>query len=456
MSAADSRALLWLRRDLRLADHPALLAAADGGARVLPVFVLDEQLWVRAGEPRRALLAGALADLHARTDGALRVLSGDPRTVVPAAARAAGAGRVHVSGEFTPYGRGRDEEVAGRLAAQGVEWVVSGSPYAVSPGRVVKQDGTPYRVFTPYAKAWRQHGWRAPAARPRRVDWAAYDGPHVAPMPDMPAAAGLPTPTEAAAWRTWRRFRDEHLADYARDRDAPGTDATSRLSPYLHLGLIHPRSLLADVAGRRGAGVHAWRTELCWREFYADVLFHRPESAWGNLQPRFDRLAWDDGPDARRRLGRWQRGETGFPIVDAGMRQLAAEGWMHNRVRMITASFLVKDLHLPWQWGARFFLEHLVDGDLASNNHGWQWVAGTGTDASPFVRVFSPLRQAERFDPDGEYVRRWVPELRGLPGKAALEPWNHDAPEYVQRMVDHAEERAEALRRYEAVAGDDG
>jgi deoxyribodipyrimidine photo-lyase len=445
-------ALLWLRRDLRLADQPALLAARNCGP-VLPVFVLDPRLWSSAGRPRQAFLAGALADLRERTDGALRILTGDPRTVIPAAARAVGAGTVHVSEEFTPYGRDRDDAVARRLADHDIGWVATGSPYAVSPGRVTKDDGAPYRVFTPFARAWRQHGWRAPALTPRSVDWQAYDGPHRGDLPAAPDVDRLPTPTESAARRTWQHFRDGHLDDYATVRNDPGADATSRLSPYLHLGLIHPRTVLADLDDRHGKGVDTWRTELCWREFYADVLHHQPASAWGNFQERFDRMAWDDGHDAEDRFRRWQRGETGFPIVDAGMRQLAAEGWMHNRLRMITASFLVKDLHLPWQWGARFFLDHLVDGDLASNNHGWQWTAGTGTDASPYVRVFNPMLQAEKYDPDGDYVRRWVPELRGLPGKAAHSPWDHDGHGYVERMVDHGEEREDALRRYEAVRG---
>ncbi len=448
-------ALLWLRRDLRLADHPALLRARATGGTVVPVFVLDQRLWRRAGLPRQAFLAGALADLAARTGGALQVLSGDPVTTIPATARHLGADSVHVSEEFTPYGRCRDEAVASRLPA-GVAWVATGSPYAVSPGRVRKDDGAPFRVFTPFSRAWLRHGWRDPAPGVRTVDWQAYEGPHAADLPAAPdlGDVAIPEPTEAAALAAWGAFRDQRLHDYAAERNDPGKDTTSRLSAYLHLGLIHPRTLLADLAGRSGPGVDVWRTELCWREFYADVLHHHPASSWGNYDERFDRLRWDTDDRARERFGRWQRGETGFPIVDAGMRQLAAEGWLHNRVRMIVASFLVKDLHCPWQWGARFFLEHLVDGDLASNNHGWQWTAGSGTDASPYVRVFNPMLQGEKFDPSGDYVRRWVPALRGLSGDAVHTPWAHGAPEgYPERMVDHAAERQDALARYEAVRG---
>jgi deoxyribodipyrimidine photo-lyase len=257
----------------------------------------------------------------------------------------------------------------------------------------------------------------------------------------------MPAAGEEAAVRRWRRFRDELLPDYAEARDRPGVDGTSRMSPYLHLGVVHPRQLLADLSG---AGSQKYASEVAWREFYADVLWHAPESAWRDLNDV--RLRYDDPDDSDDAVDAWRTGRTGFPVVDAGMRQLESEGWMHNRVRMITASFLTKDLHLWWPLGARHFLDRLVDGDLASNNHGWQWVAGTGTDASPYFRVFNPVTQGLRFDPQGDYVRRWVPELAHLPGKAAHEPWKHDegyAHGYPERIVDHAEERVEALARYE-------
>jgi deoxyribodipyrimidine photo-lyase len=260
----------------------------------------------------------------------------------------------------------------------------------------------------------------------------------------------MPTAGEDAAWRRWRRFLEDGIEDYDTDRDRPDRDGTSRLSPYLHLGVLHPRSLLADLIGRPGPGAQTFTTELAWREFYADVLWHHPESAWRDLKPGLDGLRYDDHEDA---VAAWRTGTTGYPIVDAGMRQLAHEGWMHNRVRMITASFLTKDLHVWWPVGARHFLDLLVDGDVASNNHGWQWVAGTGTDASPYFRVFNPVTQGKRFDPDGAYVRRWVPELAHLSGKAAHEPWTADdgyAHGYPLRIVDHAAERREALERYGA------
>ena len=224
---------------------------------------------------------------------------------------------------------------------------------------------------------------------------------------------------------------------------------TSRLSPYLHLGVIHPRTLLADLSSRRGESARRYRLELGWREFYADVLWADPTSAWSDLN-----ALGVDYDDPGEEFDAWQEGRTGFPIVDAGMRQLNESGWMHNRVRMITASFLTKDLHVWWPHGARYFLDRLLDGDVASNNHGWQWVAGTGTDASPYFRIFNPVTQGLRFDPSGDYVRRWVPELTDLPGKQAHEPWKHGgAPGYPDPIVDHADERAEALRRYDAARG---
>jgi deoxyribodipyrimidine photo-lyase len=234
------------------------------------------------------------------------------------------------------------------------------------------------------------------------------------------------------------------------------------MSVYLKYGQIHPRTMLADLAAERpgseprSESLDTYRTELAWREFYADVLHQRPDSARENYDRKFDHLPWEGDAAAKRRFEAWCEGRTGYPVVDAGMRQLLAEGWMHNRVRMIVASFLVKDLHLPWWWGARHFMHHLVDGDLASNQHGWQWTAGSGTDASPYYRIFNPTTQGERFDPDGGYVRRYVPELRGVEGKAAHQPWKlpDGVPEgYPDPMVDHATERKDALARYEVVKG---
>jgi deoxyribodipyrimidine photo-lyase len=446
--------VMWFRRDLRVRDHPALRAAlAEGPTTAL--FVVDPRLWERAGDHRRAWLAGNLRALDERLGGRLTVRYGDPVDVVPAVAHEVEASTVHVSAETTPYGRRRDTAVEKALGEVTLE--ATGSPYAVGPGRVLNGSGGPYQVFTPYAKAWRAHGWVDPAPTPRDPGLVALDSDERATRLLGEAAgagpAGMPAAGEEAAWRRWRHFRDDLIGDYDTDRNHPAVDGTSRLSPYLHLGVVHPRSLLADIGDLQGKGARTFETEIAWREFYADVLWHHPESAWADLKPALSGMRYDEPDDA---IEAWRTGTTGFPIVDAGMRQLAHEGWMHNRVRMITASFLTKDLHVWWPVGARHFLDQLVDGDVASNNHGWQWVAGTGTDASPYFRVFNPVTQGIKFDPDGDYVRRWVPELQHLSGALAHEPWRSDVGyerDYPLRIVDHAEERKDALERYDEVRG---
>ncbi|WP_027861016.1 deoxyribodipyrimidine photo-lyase [Marmoricola sp. URHB0036] len=442
--------IMWFRRDLRLRDHPALRRAADHG-EVLGLFVLDPALWTGAGPARRAWLAATLRSLDESMGGRLCVRVGTPASLVPLMAERVGADQVHVTNDFTPYGRARDRAVVEALPDD-VEGVATGTPYAVAPGTVVNGSGSPYKVFTPYSRAWRSHGWDDPLPAPRKVAWVeSEDDQRVDAMLDKAlrdAPDGMPTPGEDAAWRRFRAFLDRDVDGYDDLRNDPGADRTSRLSPYLKYGVLHPRQLLAETASRRSTGATTFENELAWRDFYADVLFCNPDSAWTDLNDVAG-LTYDEPTDA---IEAWKGGTTGYPIVDAGMRQLLSEGWMHNRVRMITASFLTKDLHVWWPLGARHFLDHLVDGDLASNNHGWQWVAGTGTDAAPYFRVFNPVTQGLKFDPAGDYVRRWVPELAHLSGKAAHEPWDADGGYdhgYPQRIIDHAEERRRALDRYQ-------
>ena len=458
--------VLWFRRDLRRGDHPALLRAAEeaNGGRVLALFVVDPALWEPAGPPRQVWLTRSLAQLSDTLEGALVVRSGDPVDIVPELARRLGsdgrAVRVHVSADAGPYGRRRDEAVAASLTAAGGALVRTGTPYAVGPGSIRKPDGSAYQVFTPFARAWADHGWPRPAPDPGPVRWVrSVESEGFPAEPDL-GSLELPAVGEAAALDRWREFLAAGLAGYAAGRDRPDLAATSGLSAYLKFGEIHPRTLLADLATRRsgkgaGDGSDRFRAELAWREFYADVLWHRPESARQSLRPQLDGMRWAR-PGAQ--VEAWAAGRTGYPFVDAGMRQLIAEGWMHNRVRMVVASFLVKDLHVAWPVGARHFMRRLRDGDLASNSHGWQWAAGTGTDAAPYVRVFNPVTQGLRFDPAGDYVRRYVPELRHLDGPLAHQPW--DAPDgyargYPERIVDHAVERAEALARFAAVRTSD-
>ena len=325
----------------------------------------------------------------------------------------------------------------------------TGSPYAIAPGRVQKGDGTPYRVFTPFYKAWAEHGWRAPATgvTPNFVSVSSD------PLPTVAPSIAIPTAGEDAAWARWKVFKKSALAEYSEDRNRPDLDGTSAMSHHLKYGEIHPRSLLAELAPEDIVYIK----EICWREFYADILFNNPQSVSKSLDARYDSIMpWASGTEADRLFAAWSTGNTGYPIVDAGMRQLLTTGWMHNRVRMITASFLVKDLHIPWQRGAKFFMNHLVDGDIASNTHGWQWTAGCGTDASPFYRVFNPITQGIKFDPDGNYVRAYVPELAHLVGGSVHEPWDtlggYDHG-YPVRVVDHKTEREVALADFASIKG---
>jgi deoxyribodipyrimidine photo-lyase len=447
-----SAAVLWFRRDLRLGDHPALLAAAGDGP-VVALFVLDDELRKPSGAPRIAFMYRTLRTLDEQLrehGGGLVVRQGRPENVVPAVAKEVSASSVHISADFGPYGKARDERVEDALA---VPLVRTGSPYAVSPGRVTKGDGTPFKVYTAFYRVWSEHGWRKPAnSKPGDVEWRTVDGTGIPPDPDLPSGLTLPDAGEEAALAAWRRFRRNHLSGYASGRDRPDLDHTSRMSPYLKWGSIHPRTILDGLGG----GDSTYRKEIAWREFYAAVLHFWPESAREYFLPQMAKMPYATGRDAAQAFQAWAQGRTGYPIVDAGMRQLLAEGWMHNRVRMIVASFLVKDLHIEWMYGARHFMRHLVDGDLASNQHGWQWTAGTGTDAAPYFRIFNPVSQGQKFDPEGDYIRRFVPELRDLSKKEIHEPWDRKegVPDgYPERIVDHAQARNQSLEAYQHLRG---
>jgi len=453
-----TRAIMWFRRDLRLTDNSAVLAALAEHSDVIPVFVVDPHLMKNAGAPRVAYMCDALAALNASMGGALVFRHGDPVEVIVELAKELDAADVYIARDFAPYGRRRDIEIAERLVSQGRRLRGVGSPYAVAPGRVMKDDGTSYSVFTPFSKRWLALGWDGPQAAPRDPQWLGVpvvrsDGAPLRPEIDFV----LPPHDEESVHDQWNEFRlrgAEGLDGYVERRNEPGVAGSSRLSAALRWGIVHPRQLIADLLPDRSHDV--FRSELAWREFYADVLFRFPDTGWRNLNRKLDGLVNDSGPIAEARFAAWCRGETGYPIVDAGMRELVQTGWMHNRVRMIVASFLVKDLHLPWQWGARFFMKHLVDGDLASNAHGWQWTAGTGTDASPYFRVFNPILQGERYDAAGDYVRRFVPELAGLSAAVIHAPFDSKRKGsgvplgYVAPIVDHGVERDEALARYKA------
>ncbi len=467
-------------------DLPAFRAAvahaARSGGKVTPLFVLDDRLLRPSGPNRVAVMYEALRAL--RNAGIpLEVATGDPVEVVPLIAHRCGA-QVFATADFAPYGSSRDGAVQTALEGVGSTLNLVDSPYLVPPGTVRKGDGTPFRVFTPFKRVWLDHARGQRPHSPERstsalqaVPWSNQSGRGTAsvdiPVSSAQVPSGLPVMTESAAWAAADAFFDTRVSAYGETRNLPALDATSRLSPYLKYGLLHPRQLLGRVeelvdAGDVGAAM--FLSELCWREFYADVLFNRPESARSNYIQTME-IETDSGPLADDRFDAWCAGRTGYPFIDAGMRQLLAEGWMHNRVRMAVASFLVKDLHLPWQRGARWFMRQLVDGDIASNQHGWQWTAGTGTDAAPYFRIFNPITQGKKFDPDGAYIKRWVPELASLSKTAVHEPWLHCAPRqlfdlpaaassssgssgvdsYPAPIVDHAAERDESMRRFRVV-----
>ena len=460
-----SPVIFWFRRDLRLSDNRALVEAARrGDGRVVPVFVIDPDIAASSGPARAAYLEDTLRALDASLDGHLVLRRGDPAVELVDVARETGAHDVVATEDFAPAGRSRDARVQNALARAGVTARFHDSPYAVRPGTVRTKTGTPCKVFTPFRRGWENVPLVEPLDRIAGVTWEGATTVDVSELAQVVARrrpgyfGNLPDDVprfdqrvgEEGAHATLQEFLTRVDA-YAQTRNLPAVEGTSRLSTHLRFGTIHPRQVLA-ATNALSQGGEVFHSELCWREFYADVLFHHPDSTWRELQPAMSHLRVDRDRAAVARFQRWARGETGYPLVDAGMRQLLAEGWMHNRVRMVCASFLVKHLHLDWRWGARWFMWRLIDGDVASNQHGWQWTAGTGTDASPFHRIFNPTLQAERFDPEGLYVRRYVSELVDVPAPQCLQPGAGEgllAPtEYVAPMIDAAVERHVALARF--------
>ncbi len=450
--------VLWFRRDLRVHDNPALVAAADaawaaGDGDVVPVVLIDPALWPTWGPAKQAYLIDSLTSLDAALGGNLVIRHGKAQDVIPAIAKEFQANSVHCAADYSGYGIARDNEIAATLEKSGIDFVKTGSGYAVAPGRVTKDDGTYYKVYTPFYKRWLIHGWRAPASDPAKwPNWIGVQTCHgYPPRPDTQGVL-IPAAGEAAALELFETFLAGPIENYADDRNRPDLAGTSKLSIALKWGEIHPRTLLARLGDSSGHEV--FRKEIAWREFYAEIAFQRPDTITDYFNPIYAQMKYDTGKAADEKFAAWCEGRTGYPFVDAGMRQLRAEGWMHNRVRMVVASFLLKDLHIEWQRGANYFFEWLLDGDLASNSHGWQWTAGCGTDASPYYRVFNPLGQGAKFDPNGDYVRKYIPELAHIPGVEVHEPWkvlgglDHGYPEPI---VDHAAERIEALERLKAL-----
>ncbi|MGX9962979.1 cryptochrome/photolyase family protein [Roseomonas sp. F4] len=470
--------LLWFRQDLRLTDHPALTAALAEGRSVLPVFILDEDAAGphRLGGAARWWLRASLTSLRealAARGATLLLARGRAETVLPALAQAVGARQVHAGRAYEPWARAQSQRVHEALGGVGAGLALHTTTILREPHLVTSGSGKPYAVYSPFAKAIFALGEPAePLPAPARIPCPALpvagealEELRLYPVPGEPdwaAEFGAHwQPGEAGAAARLARFTAQALDRYDTERNLPGRDSSSGLSPHLRWGEISPGQVWHAARGAKAGakGTETFLKEILWREFAYHLLWHRPEMPEAPLRDEFSRFPWQ--PDAKL-LAAWQQGRTGYPIVDAGMRQLWRSGWMHNRVRMIVASLLVKHLMQPWQDGAAWFWDTLVDADLASNSASWQWVAGCGTDAAPYFRVFNPMLQGEKFDPDGAFVRRWVPELAKLPDAYVHKPW--EAPpeilaaagvrlgqNYPRPVIDHAEGRARALAAFEAL-----
>lgn len=420
--------IVWHRGDLRLHDHPALHAAASEGDPVIPLLVIDAAIFARADlTPRRQAWfvanAEALRDRYRRLGSELIVRSGLPETLLPALAQDLGASAVHFIRSHTPYGLRRDEAVGTALRQAGVRVVAHDGLYLHPPGTLKTESGEPYRVYTPFMKRVRVLPRATPLPAPKRL---RPPPPGLSPG-ELPAAKSdipLPPAGEDAALAQLEAFLRGPLHRYHETRDFPAIPGTSRLSPYLTIGVLSARLAyhLAEAAG--GEGARTWQNELIWREFQAHLLASYPHTVEAPLNPRWEAFPWREDAEA---LAAWQEGRTGYPLVDAGMRELITTGYMHNRVRMVTASFLTKHLLIDWRQGERIFKALLLDGDTAQNVGNWQWVAGCGADAAPYFRIFNPLLQAEKFDPDRAYIRRFGP------------------PAPVPPIVDHAAAKARFL-----------
>ena len=481
-------AVCWLRRDLRLSDNGALAAALsharEHGGKVAVVFVFDTDILEPLpdrDDRRVGFIVDSVVELDRAlraTGGALEILHGSARREIPALVARTGGTTVFASGDHEPFGIARDAHVGRELSASGSSLRIVHDHAVFAPDRILTGSGTPFRVFTPYFRAWTAALEREPesvlAARDSRprpgevrlADQPAHDARTLLARIGFTRGAPVPTAGESGSRSRLERFL-AHAERYGTERDLPGVEGTSRLSIDLRFGTISVRELVRRGRGVPGEGAAKWVSEIAWRDFYQAVLAHFPRTLDHAFQERLEGVVWDDpdtDPVVKERFAAWCEGRTGYPFVDAAMRELRATGWMHNRCRMAVASFLTKDLHIHWKRGERWFARWLLDVELASNVGGWQWSAGTGADAQPWFRIFNPVEQGRRWDRSGQWIVKWCPELERIPAKWIHTPWLAPAPvlreagldldkNWPKPVVDHAAERAETLERFGRVSG---
>jgi len=461
----------WFRRDLRVSDNVALSEAAKRAETVIPLFIFEDAFRTGpdVGAARLAFLLQSVESLRknlAELGHTLVVRCGKSEEILPKFARQVGAQAVFANKRYEPYTQRRDERITQALLDVGVGFELFKDAVVWEENEILNLSGKPYTVFTPYSKAWKAKPIPAPKARIQNLKFKIQNFP-CDPLPQSadecghPLTQTIPAGGERAALELLRKFMAGPVYDYGTARNFPALDGGSNLSPHLRAGTIGIRTILAELKKAREkaapaqvASCDVFLNELIWREFYAQVLHNFPHVTKGAFRPEYDALKWSDNQE---HFAAWCEGRTGYPIVDAAMRCLNATGTMHNRLRMIVAMFLTKDLLIHWQWGERYFMKQLVDGDMAANNGGWQWSAGTGTDAAPYFRIFNPVSQAEKFDAGGKFVRQWIPELKDFPDDLIHQPWENplmlSKSKYAPRVVLHEEQRGQCLAMFKAVKG---
>jgi deoxyribodipyrimidine photo-lyase len=459
----------WFRRDLRVSDNVALSEAAKRAENVVPVFIFEDAFRTGpdVGAGRLEFLLQSVESLRRNLQElghSLVVRRGKSVQILPALCREAGAQAVFANKRYEPYVQRRDSQIAGVLLEAGFGFELFKDAVVWEESEILTQQDKPYTVFTPYSKTWKAKPTPLPRPRlgPRKFKVQSLKSDALPESPDELGHSlkqSIPPGGERAALELLRKFMAGPVYEYSGNRNFPAIDGTSNLSPHLRAGSIGIRTIMAELKKARTkattsqvSGCDVFLNELIWREFYLQVLHNFPHVTKGAFRPEYDRLNWSEN---REHFAAWCEGRTGYPIVDAAMRCLNATGLMHNRLRMIVAMFLTKDLLIHWQWGERYFMQQLVDGDMAANNGGWQWSAGTGTDAAPYFRIFNPVSQGEKFDPKGEFVRRWVPELASFPDESIHQPWENSLllaqSKYPPRVVIHEEQRDKCLAMFKAV-----